>query len=135
VATIGDARARLALAGIEALKHIGEDVLGEAVNRAPLEEGTLRGSATLGFRVNGYLFDGPGAYDLARTRVRQLARAGQLKTVEAVVSFNTVYAARQHEETAWRHQLAGRAKYLESVIHERTGRYLAAVAANMRRAL
>jgi hypothetical protein len=101
----------LVMAGlVEAVEHIGNDALGEAQRRAPVEEGTLRGSGEVDVNVRG-------------------------DRVEAVVSFNTVYAARQHEETEWRHPLGGQSKYLESVLRERSGRYNAIIAAATRKAL
>lgn len=92
------ARARLEDALERAITAIGEDLLGEAQRRAPVEEGTLRASGEL--EVNRYP-----------------------SHVEAVVSFNTIYAARQHEETEWAHPLGGEAKYLERPLLERLPRY------------
>ncbi|NTS21647.1 hypothetical protein HT105_21805, partial [Bacteroides fragilis] len=57
-----------------------------SVQRAPIETGTLRASA--------------------KTTVEDK---------EAVVSLNTKYAARQHEEVGWNHN-EGQAKYLESTL-------------------
>jgi hypothetical protein len=76
----------------------GEDLLGEAQRRAPVEEGTLRASGDLDVDV------GPGG-------------------VIVTVAFNTVYAARQHEETEWEHPKGGEAKYLENPLRERLPRY------------
>lgn len=104
-------RARRAIrrAVVDAVTRIGEDALGEATRRAPIEEGTLRGSGDL---------------DVEEGRA----------SVTATVSFNTVYAARQHEELDWRHPRGGQAKYLESVIRERAGRYERIIAAAVARA-
>lgn len=101
---------RLRHALTEATKAIGEDLLGEAQRRAPIEEGTLRASGDLELRQT---HDG----------------------VEAIVSFNTVYAARQHEETEWQHPLGGEAKYLEGPLRERAPRYNRVIAAAAARAL
>jgi len=103
-------RRRLRAAVRDAVQRIGEDLLGEAQRRAPVEEGTLRASGEL------ELEDGPNR-------------------VTAVVSFNTVYAARQHEELDWDHPLGGQAKYLESVVHERAARYERILAAVVKREL
>lgn len=132
MASVDDARVRFALGGLEALKVIGEDLLGESQRRAPVKEGTLRGSGELGFRVNGILCEGAGAFAEAGGLVTSLARAGALRLVEAVVSFNTIYALRQHEELDWEHPLAGQAKYLESVIQERGPRYRSVIELRMR---
>lgn len=104
------ARRRVQAATIAAVTKIGEDLLGEAQRRAPLEEGTLRASGELDVDVAG-------------------------NAVVATVSFNEVYAARQHEETEWVHPKAGEAKYLEGPLRERAARYDAVVAAAIRRAL
>lgn len=74
-----------------ALGQFGEIVLGEAVRRAPVLEGTLRGSGN-----SELVVEGTGA--------------------NAVLSFNTPYAARQHEEEDWTHAQGGEAKYLENAI-------------------
>lgn len=77
-------------AAVEALNHATLEVMGDAQRRAPVAEGTLRGSAK--------------KHDAEVKGDR----------VEAGVSFHTVYAARQHEETTWKHPLGGEAKYLET---------------------
>lgn len=132
--TVDELRVRRGLKALEAIKNIGEDVLGESVRRAPLKEGTLRGSAELGFRINGTLLEGEGAYGQAVPLVTELAARGELRLIEAVVSFNTIYALRQHEELEWDHPLDGQAKYLESVIQERAARYLRILELAMRTA-
>lgn len=109
-ADASEARRRFKAAAAGALKAIGEDMLGEAQRRAPVEEGTLRASGDL-----------------------ELDVAGPVMT--ATVSFNTVYAARQHEELDWQHPKGGQAKYLESVLLERAPRYAAILEAAMRKAL
>ncbi|MHB9054250.1 MAG: hypothetical protein ACYC5F_09760 [Thermoleophilia bacterium] len=40
----------------------------------------------------------------------------------AAVSYDTVYAARQHEETTWRHDAGRRAKWLELTFKEEESR-------------
>lgn len=96
-------------AAVEALRVIGDDLLGQAQREAPVEEGTLRGS---------------GAVD-----VTQDANSASVE-----VSFSTVYAARQHEEVSWKHPKGGKAKYLEDPLKAMGHRYLAALAAAMKRA-
>lgn len=73
-----------ALAGASLIKD-------EAVQRTPVETGTLRNSAKVDVGAEG-------------GRVR------------AVVSYNTPYAARQHEEVGWNHPGGGEAKYLENAV-------------------
>lgn len=70
-----------------------DGVLGEAQRLAPLEEGTLRGSADRETNDHG-------------------------NHVEVVGSFSTPYAARQHEELGWDHE-HGQAKYLEEPFKRR----------------
>jgi hypothetical protein len=135
MADVSDARVKWALAGFDALVTAGEDCLGEAVRRTPVEEGTLRASATLGFDINGRLFEGPGAAQAARAYVAALARAGTLRTMDFVVSFPEVYAASQHEGLDFNHPLGGQAKFLESVLLERGNRYVAAAQAAQERAV
>lgn len=120
---VADLRERRARGALRALKSSGEDLLGRAVEAAPVEEGTLRASAELAFIVNDHRFDGAGAYAQALHVAVGLARAGRLRTIDAEVSFNAVYAARQHEELDWHHPLSGGAKYLERPLLENTGRY------------
>jgi hypothetical protein len=81
-----DRQTRAAVGYLEAWM---DDVLGEAQRIAPLDEGTLRGSAS-----------------------RETTRHGQ--HVEVVGYFSTPYAARQHEELGWQHPKGGQAKYLEA---------------------
>jgi hypothetical protein len=87
-ADTAQARRRWRAAAERAVTRVGERILGEAQREAPIREGTLRASGEL--EVD--------------------SRPGE---VVAVVSFNEVYAARQHEELDWEHPLGGKAKYLE----------------------
>ena len=64
-----------------------------AVSRTPIEQGDLRGSTTL----------------------RMVDEASAARTE---ISYNMIYAARQHEETGWNHPRGGQAKYLESAIQD-----------------
>ncbi len=66
----------------------GEHVLGESTKIVPLEEGTLSRSGKTSAEMTG---------DVA----------------VAAVSYDTPYAARQHEEMDWRHDPGRQAKYLE----------------------
>lgn len=130
-------RVRIAQArgSMAALRRIGDDVHGKSQRRAPLEEGTLRGSGEVAFIVNGARFEGEGAYARALAAAVAHARAGTLRELNVEVSYNTVYAARQHEELDWHHPLGGQPKYLESVLLEDSARYPAVIAAEQRRAL
>ncbi|MEV6297852.1 hypothetical protein AB0M02_00430 [Actinoplanes sp. NPDC051861] len=50
-----------------------------------------------------------------------LARSGEVSTdasrQQAAVSYDRVYAARQHEELTWQHDAGKQAKYLEEPMH------------------
>jgi hypothetical protein len=52
-----------------------------------------------------------------------------------MVSYDTPYAARQHEELDWRHAPGRQAKYLEQPLNAERATVLDLVAAQMRRAL
>lgn len=66
-----------------------------------------------------------------------LERSGiaQAEGDHAVVSYNTVYAARQHEEVGWAHSEGRQAKYLESALNSNKETANMLVAAAVRRAL
>lgn len=98
-------------AAFGALGRIGLDLEGAAVRDAPIEEGTLRGSA--------------------ESRVEAIAGGG----AQVVVSFNTPYAARQHEELDWDHPRGGKARYLGDQLKARTPRYLTVIADAVRDAV
>jgi hypothetical protein len=83
----------------------GEIVRAEAVQRAPKDRGTLRLSAKT--TVDGN---------------------------KAAVSFNTKYAARQHEEVGYHHS-EGEAKYLENAVTAKRQDFLNHVTEQVRKAL
>lgn len=64
-----------------------------AVSRTPIEQGELRDT----------------------TRVEE-QHAGDVARAE--VSYNKIYATRQHEEIGWNHPRGGQAKYLESAMQD-----------------
>lgn len=117
------ARAKVAVGALEGLVRCAEDLAGKAQQLAPVDEGTLRGSASITLLVNGTRFDGSGAKAAAESAVRAAALAGRPITLDAEVSFNTVYAARQHEELDWEHPRGGQAKYLEGPLLSGSARY------------
>lgn len=89
------------------LRRAAEHLRGVSQQAAPIDEGTLRTSAAVTVLDGG-------------TRV--------------AVSYNTPYAARQHEELGWRHPKGGRAKYLEGPAHEEDATMRAIIATEVRRA-
>jgi hypothetical protein len=82
----------------KAVQRWAQITLGQAVKNAPVDEGTLRDSA--------------------------LAVVGKTSdTVRASLSFNTEYAAYQHEGVGFNHPKGGDAKYLERAIKETTPKF------------
>lgn len=71
---------------VRGLRLAAEHLTGEAQKETPFREGHLERSAR------------PHVYP---------------ERLMAAVSFGTVYARRQHEETTWHHPIKGKAKYLE----------------------
>lgn len=86
-----------------AVERWAQAILATAVPEAPIEEGTLRGSA----------------------HIEDVSTAG---IIAREISFNTPYAARQHEEVTWKHPMGGKAKYLSDPLkaHARSGERLVA---------
>jgi hypothetical protein len=108
---IDDIRRRMERAAEEAVTAVANDLMGRAVADAPIQEGTLRGSARVDVDTT------PGG-------------------VEATVSFNTPYAASVHEGFATQHRNGktvewvmrrnpggGGPKFLERNLLEQAGRY------------
>ena len=103
------------------LGKIALDLLGEAVNEAPVKEGTLRGSGSAhvsGRRIATGADMGAGAADA--TPVEGGADTGEF---EAAVVFNTLYAAYQHENVEFNHPKGGKAKYLSDPFERNTPQY------------
>lgn len=93
---------------VAGLHKATEHVLQVSRGRVPLEEGTLERS-------------GVASVDEA--------------TLTGAVSYDTVYAVRQHEELTWRHAEGRTAKYLEGPMAEETRTVQEIIAAEVRRAL
>lgn len=88
----------------EGLRKGLEHVLFEARKIVPLDEGTLERSGKV--HVNG---------------------------LEGAVSFDTVYAVRQHEELTWKHLPGRSAKYLEIPMNRERDVVLELMAVSLRR--
>lgn len=101
---------RVQQAAVRGANRAAERLRALAVDQAPLRDGPLRGSA----------FVTEASMD-----------AGN---VHAEVGFDTVYAARQHEETGWVHK-DGKAKYLSDPLEQNSAELAAIIAAEVRRAL
>jgi hypothetical protein len=100
--------AALREAAADGIAAATEHLLGASRARVPIEEGTLERSG-------------------AATVDRSVPRG--------VVSYDTPYAVRQHEELDWRHDPGRTAKYLEGPAVEESATMQAIVAAHIRRAL
>lgn len=127
---------RIRRASVERLVHdvarAGDIMLGDAQRRAPVDEGTLRGSAELALIVNGSRFAGGGMEAAATAAALAAAASGRRVNITAEITFNTIYAARQHEELDWKHPKGGEAKYLQKAIQENAGRLGALIQAGQR---
>lgn len=89
-------------------------VAGESQQRAPVDTGDLRGSVEV--RLDDELY----AQGVKGTNSTDVIIVGNLPetALKGSVSYNTKYAAVQHEQTAYDHPKGGQAKYLESVLIE-----------------
>jgi bacteriophage HK97-gp10 putative tail-component len=110
MADLDNIRRKMIEAAEDATRLAAFDLMGAAQRDAPIEEGTLRASAVT------EKVEGPGHVDYE-------------------VSFNTPYAAYQHEHLKLKHPMGGKAKYLEHPLQELAGRYEALVAAAVARAV
>ncbi|MFH9430237.1 hypothetical protein ACH4JZ_18340 [Streptomyces sp. NPDC017615] len=100
--------AALRTAEVRGVRLGGEHLLQVANTRVPIEEGTLERSGTV--------------------TVDEGDRA-------AVVSYDSPYAVRQHEELNYRHDAGREAKWLEKSLHQENGAITEIIAAEVRRAI
>lgn len=93
----------------EGLREVLIYVAKESQKKAPVEFGDLRGSVLVEMD-NTVIAEGNEGGGLTVT--------GETpeNAVSGSVSYNTPYAANQHEHTEYDHPLGGQAKYLESVL-------------------
>lgn len=124
-----DAKLDRATKVLRALNIVGDDLVGQATDLVPLDEGTLQGSAAVVLIVDGVRHEGEGALAAATRHAHQVIRAGGTPFVQVEVSYNTVYAARQHEELDWEHDPGRQAKYLEEPFARNLNRYERVLAA------
>jgi len=95
----------------QGLANTATRVLADAVPRAPVDLGPLRGS---GFVDVGGAKIAHGNADGSIT-VTGTAPSG---ATSATIGFDEIYAHRQHEEVGWNHPKGGQAKYLETAIDD-----------------
>ncbi|MFI1191542.1 hypothetical protein [Streptomyces californicus] len=93
---------------VRGLRIAAEHVLAESRKVVPIEEATLERS---------------GVATVDETRLT------------AAVSYDTVYAVRQHEELGYRHDAGRTAKYLERPLTEQVDTVAEIIAAQLRRSL
>lgn len=114
----------------KAMTDITLDLLGKAVNNAPVDIGDLRGSATAKVgRIKVAKGNKDGGIDIIGE-----GEAQENVTV-ATIGFEEPYAVKQHEHTEYEHPQGGEAKYLEKPFRESTNKYIDYIADANREAL
>ncbi|SDR76470.1 HK97 gp10 family phage protein [Corynebacterium timonense] len=104
----GDAIARSIERAAANAAIAGAEILGdEAVQRTPVDTGTLRASMKVTSDNRG----------------------------TAAVSYNTPYAARQHEEIGWQHPGGGEAKFLENAVNATAAQVRSVLVDEIRKAM
>lgn len=93
----------------------------ESQQRAPIDTGDLRGSVEVKIDNEIYATGESGGGVTVNGTLPETAVCGE-------VSYNTKYAANQHEHTEYDHPRGGQAKYLESVLVEHKQRILQLIA-------
>jgi hypothetical protein len=106
----------------EGLKNALLFVATESQNKAPVEFGDLRGSV---------LVEMDGNVVAEGNEQGGLSIVGNASGTAGSVSYNTPYAATQHEHTEFDHPLGGQAKYLESVLTSEKDRILQFIAGEL----
>lgn len=112
---------KLKVQSAEGLKDALLYVANESQKRAPVEFGDLRGSVQVKMD-DTVIAKGNDSGGLTIT-----GNAPENST-KGSVSYNTPYAANQHEHTEYDHPLGGQAKYLESVLTGEKDRILQLIA-------
>lgn len=106
---------------VHAMVENTEDLLGKSMRIAPIDEGTMIGSASA--RVNRVeIARGSKSGAPTTTGGRPDAKPGQVVVGE--VSYNTPYALRQHEDLTFKHLPGKQAKYLEQPLKENATKYM-----------
>jgi len=155
----GPVFARVQEAVKEEMTLAAEAVLGEAMQLAPLDEGTLRASGYAQVYVNGKRVSGQHTQAVNVGTGKTIGNAGLPKAaekgiqvihqvaapsptvealgnqVEALVGFNQPYALEQHERLDFHHPKGGEAKYLEKPVKQMSGKILTNLQGAVARAL
>lgn len=106
---------------VRAMVENTEDLLSKSMRIAPIDEGTMIGSASA--RVNQVeIARGSKSGTPTTTGGKPDTKPGQVIIGE--VSYNTPYALRQHEDLTFRHLPGKQAKYLEQPLKENVTKYM-----------
>lgn len=100
--------ARINRGAAKGVQMAAEHVLGEANEKAPIEESTL---------------------------IRSGVASSDPETLRGAVSYDTPYAVRQHEDMALRHDAGREAKWLENTINAEADNVRTIIADSIRREL
>jgi len=121
-------------AGLKALRTGAEAILTEAIDKAPIDTGTLRRSGTV---TVGKLPDGERVYEAAESGTEMKdAFPGKIGKEKAVyISFNTPYARRMHEDLGYTPKRGGGPKYLETPFNANKDKVLKMAETKVKKAL
>jgi len=119
-------------AAIDEIVNIVYDLLGEGMRKAPVDEGTLRGSGLA--KVNDDQVAHTEKVSEGTAKLVRDYQAGNISLQRLMneligeVVFNTPYATYQHEEMDLNHPKGGEAKYLENPLKENAQMYIKGLA-------
>ncbi|MGF9711718.1 hypothetical protein [Paenibacillus naphthalenovorans] len=113
----------------KAFTEIILDLTGKSVALAPVDNGDLRGSGK--GEINGVVI----AEGEKNGSIKAKGEAPEAEKLEGIVSFNTPYALRQHEELTWNHPQGGQAKYLEQPFVQNQNKYIKHLADSVKKAV
>lgn len=102
-------------AATHAMVENTEALLGKSMRIAPIDEGIMIGSASAKVQE---IEIAHGNNDGSISHTGQPPRVSPGATITGEVSYNTPYAARQHEELSYQHKEGKQAKYLEMPLKE-----------------
>lgn len=118
--------------GAQAIRENALDLLGNAIEDAPVEEGTLRGSGAAHFETQRIATGADFGQAAPDATPAERVPTGEMT---AAVTFNMVYAAAQHEGIDFVHPKGGKAKYLEDNVERDREQYLRHIARAMEEGL
>lgn len=122
VSKIQDAVDKIVNGSAQGLMDAAMYIAAESQPRAPVDMGDLRGSVEVRIDNNIVAMGVKGNDSIVTVCVPPEMAA------KAEVSYNTKYAADQHEQILYNHPRGGQAKYLESVLLENSDRILGLIA-------